>query len=299
MQRPSTFLPAPFAMLPGAFAEFSGTARSGQPLPSDVAFQAYCLQPQADTWEDYCMCQANKRVGLMIDTTTGIAVQPVMGRMMQGVSPVYEAYCGWFNTARLVEAARRTATDDAVKALVLYIDSPGGYTPGIREAAIALRSITGKPVLAWLQNAASAAMYVAAGCQQRHAPSFAEIGGIGTFIVTWDASRYYAVQGYEVRLYADGVFKGMGAEGVAWSEDWYSFIEARVAGAGKDFKDFIRASCPAVPDTLMEGQSFPASALRKAKAVGKGHLIDSCPDDSGNDGFPTFADFMATLADAL
>lgn len=298
MNTPSLFLPAPFALYPGAFAEFHREML--QPRSAvEIASEHYHMVPRADAWRDYCQDQANRRLGLQLDAATGIAIQPVVGRMMEGISPEWELYGGWFDTARVTAAARRAETDDAVRALVLYVDSPGGYTPGVREAALALRSVTQKPVLAYLKNAMSAAIFLAAGCQQRHAPASAELGSVGTFIVTMDSSRAYAVNGYDVRLFADGTFKGMGAEGVEWTQEWYDLIQARVAVAGKEFRDFLSESCPLVPRGLLEGQSYPASSLLRVNAVGPGHLIDTCPDDAGRNGFPLFDDLLAAIAAQL
>lgn len=296
--KPSIFLPAPFAMLPGDYADFQKEAHHER-CPVARAEHDYHLTPKADTWQDYCEKLAEKRVGLQVDAASGIAVQPVLGRLMDGISPEWEAYGSWFNTGRIADAARRAQSDRAIRALVLYVNSPGGYTPGVREAAAALQAVTRVPVAAYLKNATSAAIHVAAGCGSRHAPSSAELGGIGTFIVCWDSSKFYSLQGHEVTLITDGKLKGVGAEGVAWKKDWYDYLEARVMNEGKQMKEFIRAACPKVGDDLMQGQSYPASALRDAKAVGSGHLIDTCPDLLGNGGFPTFDDLLSGIAAQL
>lgn len=256
--KPTFHQPAPFALLPHAFAAFAADPGA---MPADALRN---MDTHADSWDDYCRGRADKVKGLQIDAVTGIAVQPVSGVMMAGVDPEYEIWCGYFNTERIVEACSRAASDESIKALVLQINSPGGYTAGVREAAAAIAELRaarpGMPVVAYAERVcASAALWVALACGERAAAPGAEVGGIGVYQVTMDSSKYFLQAGIEVKLFTDGKFKGLGAAGVAWSDAWYGHVAERVANMSRQFKSLVGLAAPAHPAALMEGQSWSAA----------------------------------------
>lgn len=256
--KPSFHQPAPFALLPHAFAAFAAAPAT---LPPDAL---QLMKTKAESFEEYCANKADRMHGLQVDTRTGIAVQPVTGVMMAGVDPEYEAFCGYFDTERIVQACARAAADMSINALVLQINSPGGYTGGVREAVAALTELRaarpGMPVIAYAEKVcASAALWVSLACSERAAAPGAEVGGIGTYMVTADTSRYYMMNGIDVRLFADGQFKGLGAAGVAWSDAWYGHIAQRVAAVSTQFKGTVMKAAPAHDPALMEGQSWSAA----------------------------------------
>jgi protease-4 len=155
---------------------------------------------------------------------------------------------------------------------VLAIDSPGGYSQGVAEAAeLLVAAGREKPVLAYISGTgASAAYWLAAAAEEIHAAPFADVGSIGTYSVTMDWSKYFLMKGVEVRVHRDGDLKGMGVMGKEWTQEELEYIQERVETTGKEFKDFIRARRPKIGEDEMRGQSFTA---RRTKA-GEGRLVN-------------------------
>lgn len=85
-----------------------------------------------------------------------IAVIPAVGSIMNGVQP--PGTVGGDSTARLIREARR---DDAVKAIVLQVDSPGGsaFASDVILRELVLAQQAGKPVVASMGSVAASGGY--------------------------------------------------------------------------------------------------------------------------------------------
>ena len=70
-----------------------------------------------------------------------VAVQPVRGVIASGVSPDREYWYGLFNLDRIHSAAATVMANQAISALVLLMDTPGGSVLGLRAAADALLNL--------------------------------------------------------------------------------------------------------------------------------------------------------------
>jgi len=296
---PTLSLPLPFAVLPSTFESMRTD------LPSQTeARTAALIQPRADSFDDWCQDCADIKHGLEIEPITGIAVQPVCGVMMDGVDPYFEAFWGYFDTGRIQRTAAEVAANSAVRALILYFDSPGGYSRGVDDAhgsLLALREARPDlPVLAYVGGyCCSAAAWVAAGCAERHSARRGTVGGVGTYIVTVDSNRYYAAMGIDIRLWTDGKFKGLGESGVAWSADWYAWVEKAVESCSRRIKGAVATACPAITPDWMQGQPHGAADLLESAQVGPGHFLQSVPSLMGAGGFATLDSFLSATAETL
>lgn len=264
------------------------------------AFAAASAAPRADSFDDYCRREADSRLGLMFDSLSGIAIQPVIGEMMAGAHPYYEACWGYFDTNRIQAAAEFCRETPGVRALVLQFDSPGGFAEGCEDAHAALmalrRDFPDMFVASYVSGeCCSGAAWVATASEERHAGRGARIGSWGAYVVTEDTSGWAAKVGSEFRLFTDGKFKGMGADGVPWTKDWYAYVELLVADISIRFKSVLTEACPRLTPDLMQGQSFTASRELEAGRVGDGWFLQTVPDISGDGGAPTFNAFLLAL----
>lgn len=258
--------------------------------------------PKADDgmdWEEY----ADELHGLRIDPVTGIAIQPVTGVMVYGAGEVWECF-GCFDTGRIIESAGRASQDLSIRALILAFDSPGGYTTGVDDAHGALLALRAArpdlPVYAYVDGqCCSAAAWVAAGCQERHAARRSTVGGIGVYTVTTDSSAAYQNEGLARRLITDGKYKGLGSAGVAWTEDWYALVAELVATESLAIKSAIKAAAPLVTDDWMQGQGHRATTLRDSGQVGRGYFLQTVPRLTGEEGAATLEHFTAAVAASL
>ncbi len=213
-----------------------------------------------------------------------IAVQPVRGPIVSGISPDAEEWYGLFNLDRIHSTARAVAANPAISALVLLMDTPGGSVLGLRSAADALMALPvqrpGLAVVSYTQRlAASAGMYLAAATQAFHAAPGAYIGSIGTVATLSDSSGFWAKLGVDRRVYtADSALKGMGMGPITAEQD--AHMQATVQQYSDEFKGWMsdrRGLAPAA----MQGQAWEARLAPPGMA------------DSAS--IPTFEEFLAAM----
>ena len=138
-----------------------------------------------------------------------VACIPVSGLIIGSPMPGTELT----PTAIFSEQLRMAREDQAVVAVLLYIDSPGGSITAadiMYEEIKRFRTETGKPVVACLMDvAASGGYYVAAGCDAIVAHPTTVTGSIGVLVSSYDASGLLEKIGIEDRSVASGEYKQM------------------------------------------------------------------------------------------
>lgn len=110
---------------------------------------------------------------------------------------------------RLSEALERARTSDAVRAVILAIDSPGGSVAGGEALHAALgRLAERKPVVAVMGGTAASAGYmVALPAARIFARESTVTGSIGVILQTPDVSDFLARVGVTMQTVASGAFK--------------------------------------------------------------------------------------------
>jgi ClpP class serine protease len=219
--------------------------------------------PHAGAWDDMVMEMADDECGLVIDRAAGIAIQPVYGFIAAGCDAEDEAFCGCFNTLRIMDTCSQMRADTGIKALILHICSPGGSVMALTEACQSLIDLqAARPdcaILSYIDGCGcSAAARLAAACSETHATTGSMVGSIGTILVNYDTAGMYEQAGIKVRAFTDGVFKSMGAPGVPLSDQQAEFLQGWVAAFGHEFKAFM-AGRRGLEDADMQGQPFIAS----------------------------------------
>lgn len=114
-------------------------------------------------------------------TADAVAVIPVYGSL----GPA--KYWAWTSYEAIEAAARSAFADPDASAVLLLIDSPGGYVAGCADCAVALRAAadaSGKPFAAHADElAASAAYWLAAASDRITTPTTGLAGSVGALIV--------------------------------------------------------------------------------------------------------------------
>lgn len=122
-----------------------------------------------------------------------IAYHPLFGSIRYGYS--------WWSpsTMELMDNLKAAEANPSISAHLLHIDSPGGEAFGLHEAFELIRSLK-KPCYAVVEScAASAAYYLAAGCDKIFTVSkFSKVGSIGIMSVHVDDSEYLEKEGIKV-----------------------------------------------------------------------------------------------------
>lgn len=151
------------------------------------------------------------------DVVDGVALINISGSMSKRRSSF-----GGTSTLDVRRALRRAREDNAVNAILLIIDSPGGTAAGTSELADDVRDIQssdpddgGKPVFAHAEGyCCSAAYWVASQAGRVTATRTTGVGCIGTMTVLTDWTKYNEQLGVRLEVLAadGGEFKGLGAD---------------------------------------------------------------------------------------
>ncbi len=129
-------------------------------------------------------------------TPSGLAVIPVFGTLVKRAGAV-EAASGLTAYAGLETAILDAATDPAVRAILLDVDSPGGEAAGVFDLAdLVFEARALKPIWAIADEAAFSAAYAIASAAERViVPRTGGVGSIGVVAVHVDRSARDAMEG--------------------------------------------------------------------------------------------------------
>lgn len=131
-----------------------------------------------------------------VRSSGGTAVIPITGPI-QYRSDLWSMFGITTAVEDLQKALRSALADEAVKSIVLDIDSPGGSVDGVDEFAAEIRGAREvKPITAVANTwAASAAYYIAAQASEVVVTPSGEAGSIGVILVHADYSKMLEAEG--------------------------------------------------------------------------------------------------------
>lgn len=195
------------------------------------------------------------------DLSAGVRVIPMMGPMTRGLGLLGQ-YFGMVDMDTIGRQIDEAVDDEAVEMIVMHIQSPGGSAVGCAELADKLRS-SGKVTLAFTDDMmASAAYFVASGCEQIAATPSSLTGSIGTLLQLVDDSEFWKSMGIEFIVLRSGEFKGAGIDG--YSEEQLAEMQALVDAFGSQFREFVSESRP-IAEEDMRGQVYLAEEAKDKK----------------------------------
>jgi len=188
------------------------------------------------------------------DPTGGIAVIPVRGTLVQrtGTMRPYSGMTGYDGIRQALAAA---IGDDAIDAIVLDIDSPGGEVAGCFDLVDEIYALRGeKPIWAILaENAYSAAYAVASAADRVIVPRTGGSGSVGVICLHADFSGALEQAGIAVTLISYGDRKTEGNEYQPLSEPALARFQADIDAMGDLFVNTVARnrglSIAAVRDT--------------------------------------------------
>lgn len=115
--------------------------------------------------------------------------------------------------------------DSGIKAILLDIDSPGGYPQAAREMVDALRD-SGKPSVAWIRGSGdSAAYWVASAATKIVASAQSDVGSIGVTSSYTDNAKQNAEQGITFNNLSTGAYKDTGSPDKSLTTAERTYIE--------------------------------------------------------------------------
>jgi len=188
-------------------------------------------------------------------TTPAVGIVVAEGEIVDGAAPA--GAVGGLSTAALIRKARE---DDAIKALVLRVNSPGGSVFGseLVRRELELTRAAGKPVVVSMGSvAASGGYWIATASDEVMADAATVTGSIGVFALLPNASRAIDKLG----VHAEGVTTTwLGAAGDPRREPDPRFIGMLQTSVDHIYADFIgkvaeaRKTTPEKIDAVAQGR---------------------------------------------
>lgn len=161
----------------------------------------------------------------------GIAVLPLYGVLTQRGNMVDDVSgSGCASTQQFASALRYALDDEAVKHIVIDIDSPGGSVYGVAElAAEIIYAREQKPIVAVANSlAASAAYWIACCASELYVTPGGEVGSIGVWQAHFDESEALVAEGIKPTLISAGKYKVEGNSYLPLDEEAHQFMQSRV-----------------------------------------------------------------------
>ena len=214
-----------------------------------------------------------------------VAVVPVYGLLKKRGSGLLSALYGGADTETLGAALAALADDQAVSAIVLDVDSPGGSVYGVQELADAVRLVSAvKPVYAVANSlAASAAYWIASavGAGRFYASPSADGGSVGVYMLHLDFSEAMAEAGVKPTFVYAGEHKVEGNWYEPLSDDARAYLQGIV---DETYADFV--------SSVAQGRNTTPEAVRAG--FGKGRIVASRQALASG-----MVDGIATLSDVI
>jgi signal peptide peptidase SppA len=183
----------------------------------------------------------------------GIAVLPVYGVIAHRMN-MFMRISGGTSTEMLSAAFDRAVNDDAVKAIVLDVDSPGGSIEGVDELSRQIFEARGKKPIVAVANCmmASAAYYIASAAEEVIAAPSALIGSIGVIVTHVDHSKADAELGLKYSFIYQGKHKVDGNSHEPLNKQSRASTQELVDAAYEDFISAVARNRGVSADVVKE-----------------------------------------------
>ena len=207
----------------------------------------------------------------------GVAVIPVNGVLRDAVD--YMVKFGGACSYQLLERDFQSAlSNDLVKGIAFYCNTPGGSAIGCKRVADLVFASRGKkPIVAYVQGTCcSAGYYIAAACDRIEATADSMVGSIGTIMPHVEMSGFLDEIGYGVTVItnSDSPKKGHGNQYEKLTPEAKATLQSFIDSFGKPFiADVARyrgISLESVIENFGQGDAFRADiaiAKRMVDAV--------------------------------
>ena len=236
-------------------------ARAGQALFGRL------LQPAAaepESWGKVRQAFAPKvsvQDGIGVLEITGIlAYRPDIGSLF---------FDGFEDSGEVLAAFHRLEADPEAKAIVLNINSPGGFSVGGTEIADAVHG-SSKPTVAWVGGMmCSLAYWIGSQAQAVISTRSAMVGSIGAYVSVVDYHRMLANAGIEVKVFTnkEGTYKAAGMPGAPISDEHAAEFTRQAQRSFDLFRSDVLRARDNVPATVMQGQVLDGAEAKRSGLV--------------------------------
>lgn len=232
-------------------------ARAGQALLSGVLTPAAA---EPETWRKtraHFAPRTSVEGGVGVLEISGVlAYRPDLGELI---------FDGFEDSAEVLTAFRRLEADPDAKAIVLNVNSPGGFSVGGPEIADAVFK-SSKPTVTWVGGSmCSLAYWIGSQAQAVVASRSALVGSIGAHVSVVDFHRMLANAGIEVKVFTnkEGAFKAAGMPGTEITGDHAAEFTRQAQRSFDVFRADVLRARPNVPEEAMQGQVFDGQQAKR------------------------------------
>ena len=154
-----------------------------------------------------------------------IALIELRGELITGEESIF-----YTTTGELQRSFENARGDKSIKAVVLVVDSPGGYATPCYEMYSMVKRFE-KPVVAFVRGTAASGSYlVSLGADKMVAHPFSEVGNIGVYIELREPVPVEPENAEEITAISSGIFKTLWEDGVL-DENEREFLRLKVEEA--------------------------------------------------------------------
>ena len=210
---------------------------------------------------------------LMASGLTEVAEQNqcnVSVRTLYGELVTYPTHGDETDSGSLVRALLRDKNDASIKAVILDIDSPGGYPVAGEEVALALQGL-GKPSVAVIRSTgASAAYWAALGATRIVASRSSDVGSIGVIVTFPDESEKNTREGILYNEFTSGKFKNLGTPTRPVTKEEKILLEEGINEVFEHFVEVVsraRNLDTAVVTKLADGRTMTGVRAKEAGLI--------------------------------
>ena len=219
----------------------------------------------------------NRRSSLV--TPEGIAVIPVFGTLVKRAGPI-DAASGMTSYGDLETEILDAATDPAVRAVLLDLDSPGGEASGVFDLAdLVFEARNLKPMWAVANEEAFSGAYAIASAAERiFVPRTGGVGSIGVIALHVDRSERDTMEGYHYTTVFAGARKNDLNPHETLGDEARASLQAEVDRVHGLFVETVARNRALSPEAVRETEAavfFGEQAVQAGLADDVGTLRDA------------------------
>jgi len=198
----------------------------------------------------------------------GVAFIPIHGIISKRLNLLHEILGTGISVVEITEAFKSAIKNDAVKKIVLDIDSPGGSVDGLVELSdLIYVSRKKKPIIAYTDGQmVSAAYWIGSAAHKVYATRGAEVGSIGVYSVTRDYSVMEHNMGVQTHVVRSSKYKPLAHPSTPLTADERNEIQSEV---DIYFQFFV--------DAIARNRNIPTEGVL-ALADGRSHIGDKAKE---------------------
>jgi len=176
---------------------------------------------------------------------------------------------GGTSTQQFAAQLRQAGENEAIRTVVVEVDSPGGVVTGTEELRRAMVSLAArKRVVAIARGMmTSAAYYASAGATELVATPSSQVGSIGVYAIHREITKAAEDAGVKFRVFRAGEYKAAGIEVEKLTETFASVLQERIE---EPYRQFVAAvavdrsvTTEAVENRFGQGRTFLAAPARE------------------------------------